>query len=84
MTGRINTLWRILEKRANKLTIKSQNQKNVVLVNLFEHVQKFCFFGSCDFNFNFLEIFSKMRQSSSTLPRLNNIKRKRYCFLFLK
>lgn len=35
MTGRINTLWRILEKRANKLKIKSQNLKNVVLVNLF-------------------------------------------------
>ena len=30
-----------------------QKQKSLFLVNLSENVQKLCFFGSCDLNFNF-------------------------------
>ena len=67
MTGRVNIILRIFEKIAKKLKMKSQEQKNVVLVNLSENFPKIYFFGSCYFNFDFLAVFSKIHQSKSTV-----------------
>ena len=44
--------------------MKSQHRKKSFLVNITGKL----FWGSCDFNFNFLKIFSKMRQTLYTLP----------------
>ena len=38
MTGRVDILWGIFEKNANKYKMKSQDQKTFFLVNLSEHV----------------------------------------------
>ena len=54
MTGRVDILSRIIEKISKKLKMKSQELNNVVLVNYSKKVQKLYFFGSCDFNLNFL------------------------------
>ena len=60
MTGIFIILWHIFEKIGKK-------SKTSFFVNLTKNFQKLCFFGSCDFNFNFFEFFSKMRQTISTL-----------------
>ena len=56
MTGRVDI--RIFEKIAKKLKMKSQERKNIVFGLTIE---------KCDFNFNFFEVFLKMRQTISTL-----------------
>ena len=58
MTGRVDILWRIFEIKAKKLKMKSQERKNVVLVNFSENIQKIDFFGSCYFSF-FCSFFLK-------------------------
>ena len=62
MTGRDDILWRIIEKIAKKLKMKSQEQKNSFSVNLSENFPQIYYFGSCYFNFIFFSVFSKMRQ----------------------
>ena len=59
-----------INKKINvkKLKMKSQERKNVVFVSFFWKRSKIYFFGSYYFNFNFYAVFSKMRQSISTLP----------------
>ena len=47
MTGRVNILWRVFEKIANKLKIKSQERFWFIYLKT---LKKY-FFGSCDFNF---------------------------------
>ena len=65
MTGRVNILLRIFEKNAKKLKMKSQERKNIVLVNLSENVQQISFrMGPVTSILNFVQ-FS---QSKSTLP----------------
>ena len=67
MTRRADLLSRIFEKNEKKLNMKSRNGKTLFLVNLSENVQQIYFFGSCYLNFNFFVVFSKKRQSISTL-----------------
>ena len=56
MTERFDILYTFL-KKCKKVVNKE------VTENLSENVQKLCFFGSCDFSFNFFAIFSKMRRT---------------------
>ena len=67
ITGRVDILQCIFEKIVKiELKIKSQDQKKTVFGKFLQ--KQLCFFGYCHFNLNFYSIFSKMRQSISTLP----------------
>ena len=60
MTGRVDIVWRIFfYKIAEKLKMKSQDRKNVGLMNLSENVKKEYFFGFCDLNLIFFFNFFK-------------------------
>ena len=49
-------------RNIKKLKMKAQDPK-FFWANLSENVKKWVFFWSCDFNFNFFGIFSKMRRT---------------------
>ena len=68
MSGRVDILWRIFEKIAKKLKMKSQERKNVVYGKYIWKHSKIVLYWVLWLKFNFFVIFFKMRQSISTLP----------------
>ena len=56
------------KEKCKKVKNEVTGRKNVIFGLFIWKNLKINFFGSCDFNYNFFAIFSKMRQTLATLP----------------
>ena len=67
-TRKVVILWRIFGEIEKKFEMKSQERTNIVFGLFIWKGSKNYFFGSCNFNFNFFAVFSKIRRSITNLP----------------